>query len=256
MTWSAAQYSRFETERNRPVVDLLSHVLDREIRRAVDLGCGPGNSTEILRDRFPNAAITGIDTSPDMIIAARRRLPEIVFEIADIVTWRASEPPNLILANAALQWVPDHERLFPALLANLARGGQLAVQTPDNLNEASHRLMRKVAKEDPWAAKLAGATEDWSNRHQARWYWQLLRSACTSLDIWQTTYFHVLAGGPAAIVEWFKGSALRPFLASLDAAERDVFLGRYLAEITTAYPAQPDGSVLLPFPRLFLVATI
>lgn len=256
MSWSAAQYSRFEAERNRPVIDLLSRVPGGDVRRAVDLGCGPGNSTEMLRDRFPDATITGIDSSPEMIAAARQRLPQIAFETGDIAAWRPSARPNLILANAALQWVPDHERLYPRLLASLAPNGILAVQTPDNLDEPSHRLMRKIAEDGPWASKLAGAFADWSNRHDARWYWTLLRGACVSLDIWRTTYFHTLTGGPAAIVEWFKGSALRPVLAPLDPDEREAFLARYLAEISAAYPSQLDGSVLLPFPRLFVVASV
>ena len=158
-----------------------------------------------------------------------------------------------ILANAVIQWIPDHEALLPALIARLAPGGALAVQTPDNLDEPSHRLMREVAAAGPWAKKLAEAAEARAVRQGADWYFRLLRRHAQRVEIWRTTYFHPLAGAPS-IVEWVKGTGLRPFLDPLDAGEREAYLARYGAAITEAYPAEPDGTVLLPFPRLFFVA--
>ena len=149
MTWSAAQYVKFEQERTRPVRDLVAADSARAPRSAADIGCGPGNSTEVLRERYPEARIVGVDSSPDMIEAARKRLPGIAFEVADIREWRPKEPFDVILANAVLQWIPDHETLLPALIGALAPGGALAVQMPDNLDEPSHRLMREVAAEGP-----------------------------------------------------------------------------------------------------------
>jgi trans-aconitate 2-methyltransferase len=255
MTWSAKQYVTFENERTRPVRDLLAAVPATAARSVVDIGCGPANSTELLAARFPDAAVTGLDSSANMIEAARERLPRISFELADIETWNNPGPFDVILANAVLQWVPNHATLLPKLLAKLAPGGSLAIQMPDNLDEPAHRLMRETAADGPWAGKLAQAALARTSRHDAEWYYREVRPACTTLDVWRTTYFHPLAGGAAAVVEWFKGSGLRPFLDPLDEAERASFIGLYQAEVAKAYPAQPDGTVLLPFPRLFIVAT-
>ncbi|HEY4252116.1 MAG TPA: trans-aconitate 2-methyltransferase [Roseomonas sp.] len=254
MTWSATQYTKFERERNRPIHDLLAQVTQTAVAKAADIGCGPGNSTELLRARFPDAAITGMDSSENMITAARKRLPDIRFEAADIATWPGDGGPyDVILANAVLQWVPDHAALMPSLLARLAPGGSLAVQMPDNLDEPAHRMMRQVAADGSWAGKLDGASRD--SRLGADWYYRTLHGQGAAVDIWRTTYHHVLPGGAGAIVEWFKGSALRPYLDRLDAAEGADFLARYEAAIAPFYPVMPDGTVLLPFPRLFFVAT-
>ena len=253
MSWSAAQYVKFEEERTRPVRDLVRRIPNSGVARAADIGCGPGNSTEVLRERYPEARIVGLDSSPDMIAAARKRLPDVAFEVADIASW-AGTGFDVILANAVIQWIPGHETLLPALVDRLAASGSLAVQTPDNLDEPSHRLMREVAAEGSWAEKLAGAAGARAERKGADWYFRLLREHAPRVDIWRTTYFHPLAGAPA-IVEWVKGTGLRPFLDPLDAPEREAYLARYETAIAEAYPAEPDGTVLLPFPRLFFVAT-
>jgi trans-aconitate 2-methyltransferase len=255
MTWSATQYTKFEAERNRPILDLLARIPSVSVRRAADLGCGPGNSTVLLQRRFPEATIIGIDSSADMLAAARTRLPQAEFALADITDWPERGPFDLILANASLQWVPDHAAVFPQLVAKLAPGGVLAVQMPDNLDEPAHRLMRDVAASGPWADKLADAAGARAERRGAEWYFRCLRDAGAQADVWRTTYYHPLAGGAGAVVEWFKGTGLRPFIDPLDEAERARFLERYEAGLATSYPALPDGTVLLPFPRLFIVAT-
>lgn len=262
MSWSAKQYVAFEEERTRPARDLLaavSAVSAVNVGFAVNVGCGPGNSTELVAARFPKARITGIDSSMDMVEAARLRLPALRFEVAEIRTWARDpgenyDPPDLIFANAILQWVPGHAELFPALVARVSAGGCLAVQMPDNLDEPAHTLMREIAQEGPWRQKLAGADRSRVRIEPADWYYRLLRSSCSRVDVWRTTYHHPLAGA-GAIVEWFKGSGLRPFLAPLDTAERAAYLDRYTRAIETAYPAPADGTVLLPFPRLFVVAS-
>jgi trans-aconitate 2-methyltransferase len=255
MRWSAAQYSRFEAERNRPIHDLLAQITVREAHSAADLGCGPGNSTELLRSRFPDALIVGVDSDPEMIAAARRRLPGTEFVQADIAGWPHPGPFDVILANASLQWVPDHKTLFPRLLAKLSPGGSLAVQMPDNLDEPAHQLMREIAADGPWAPKLLTAAAARAERKSAGWYYALLKDSAETVDVWQTTYTHALTGGADAVVEWFKGTGLRPFLAPLDDAERTAFLDRYRVSIGRAYPPLRDGTVLLPFPRLFILAT-
>ncbi len=253
MTWSAAQYLKFEHERTRPVLDLVQRIPLTQVETAADIGCGPGNSTEVLRERYPQAHIVGLDSSPDMIQAARKRLPSVAFEVADIREWRAKEPLDVILANAVLQWIPDHETLLPALIGKLKPGGVLAAQLPDNLDEPSHRLMAAVASDGPWASKLRNASFARTERHLPDWYFRLLRAHAPHIDIWRTTYFHSLAGA-RAIVEWLKGTGLRPYLDPLEESERQAFLARYEGKIAEAYPAEPDGTVLLPFPRLFVVA--
>jgi len=253
MTWSAKQYSIFEQQRTRPVVDLVAAIPTPNVQTAVDLGCGPGNSTEVLADRYPHARVTGLDSSENMLIDARQRLPGLSFELADIAAWNPAQPLDVILANASLQWVADHAVLYPRLVSKLTPGGSLAVQTPDNLQEPAHRLAREVAADGPWASKIA--TVKHPDRHDASFYYSLLKGHCSSVDVWRTTYFHPLEGGPAAVVEWFKGSALRPYLEPLDETEKRAFLERYLVAISEAYPALEDGTVLLPFPRLFVVAT-
>lgn len=252
MTWSAKQYSTFEDERTRPVRDLVAAIPRGEASRAVDLGCGPGNSTEVLAERFPSAIVTGLDSSQDMIAAARQRLPHLAFDVADIAGWHAPSPQDIILANASLQWLPDHQQLYPKLVSQLAQGGCLAVQTPDNLTEPAHRLAREIAAQGPWAGKIGHVRHN--ERHEPSWYYALLKPLCARVDVWRTTYFHPLKDHQA-IVEWFKGSALRPYLAPLTPEEQHEFLAAYHREITVAYPALENATVLLPFPRLFIVAT-
>ncbi|MGO4294039.1 trans-aconitate 2-methyltransferase [Chitinophaga sp. RAB17] len=253
-SWSAKQYTKFENERNRPIVDLLAHIPTTEVKTAVDIGCGPGNSTELLHLHFPAAIVSGMDSSEDMIAAARKRMPDLRFEVADISTWRGNGHYDVILANAALQWVPDHKTLFPSLIHQLNPGGSLAVQMPDNFEEPAQQLMRSVAAEGPWAAKLVNASKRVA-REGAGWYYENLRNQVKTLDIWRTIYYHPLAGGAAAIVEWFKGTGLRPFLDPLNEEESAAFLARYTTEISKAYPVYDNGTVLLPFPRLFIIAT-
>ncbi|MEN5047208.1 trans-aconitate 2-methyltransferase [Pseudomonas koreensis] len=255
MSWSARQYVAFEDERTRPARDLLAAIPTVQARSVVDIGCGPGNSTELLVQRFEQAQVRGLDSSPDMVNAARKRLPQLQFEVAEIDSWGDQGPFDVIFANAVLQWVPDHATLLSALAAKLSDGGSLAIQMPDNLNEPSHRLMREVAANGPWAAKLAGAAGQRTDMASASEYFSMLRPHCSRVDVWRTTYHHQLSGGAAGIVEWFKGSGLIPFLNPLTEEERAQYLQQYLAAVAEAYPALPDRSVLLPFPRLFIVAT-
>lgn len=254
MNWSAQQYSRFEAERTRPVRDLVSAIPNTpaQVHTAIDLGCGPGNSTEVLIARFPQAHTTGLDNDADMIANARQRLPGTTFTQADIASWHATQSVDVILANASLQWLPQHEQLYPQLVAQLSAGGSLAIQTPDNLQEPAHVLAREAASTGPWARHAVQTPHP--PRHDIRWYYALLKPLCSHIDVWRTTYMHPLPGHEA-VVEWFKSTALRPYLAPLNEIERSQYLSTYLEAIRKAYPMQEDGTVLLPFPRLFIVAT-
>ncbi|MET7245686.1 trans-aconitate 2-methyltransferase [Methylobacterium sp. EM32] len=251
--WDAGQYLKFADERTRPAADLLGRVPLSAPARVVDLGCGPGNSTALLAARFPTATITGLDSSPAMLEEARRTLPGVTFVEADLAAWEPETAPDLIFANAVLQWLPDHARLLPRLAGFLAPGGCLAVQMPDNLDEPSHRVMREVAQEPPFRNALAGAagarTALGSFQDYDAW---LSRAGCT-VDLWRTAYVHPLQGH-RGIVEWVRSTGLRPFLAPLSTEQRAEYLARYEAALRRAYPAQGDGRVLLPFPRLFIVA--
>ncbi|HSI41137.1 MAG TPA: trans-aconitate 2-methyltransferase [Xanthobacteraceae bacterium] len=249
--WNPAQYLKFEDERTRPPRDLLAQVPLARAGRVVDIGCGPGNSTELLAERWPQAQVTGIDSSPAMVAQASARLPSAQFAVADIATWEPPADTDLLFGNAIFQWVPNHLAVLERLLSGLAPGGVLAVQMPDNVDQPSHRLMRETAAAGPWAEKLAGAARDQLPEIGA--YYDRLGPHARRLDIWHSIYNHPLAG-PGAIVEWFRSTGLRPFLAPLNEAERAGFLADYTARIAKAYPPRFDGKVLLRFPRLFVVA--
>ncbi|MDE2284093.1 MAG: trans-aconitate 2-methyltransferase [Hyphomicrobiales bacterium] len=251
--WSARQYLKFEDERTRPPRDLLAQVPLPHPRRVVDLGCGPGNSTELLIARYPQAEVLGLDSSPDMLRKARERLPRCIFVQADIAAWLPPSGTDLLFANAALQWIPDHPQMMRRLLEALPGGGVLAVQMPDNTREPSHVLQREVAAEGPWADNPGLQAAPRADLPPPEVYYELLRPLCTRLDIWHTVYDHVLTS-PQAIVEWFKGSALQPYLAPLNAEEREQFLAAYTRKIAAAYRPLADGKVMLKFPRLFIVA--
>jgi trans-aconitate 2-methyltransferase len=251
--WNAELYRQFEAERTRPAADLLAQVPLAHPRHVVDLGCGPGNSTELLVRRFPQAVVTGVDNSADMLASARQRLPGCRFEQADIAAWSPDVPPDLLFANAALQWVGGHEKLLPRLLGLLAQGGVLAVQMPDNRDEPSHASMRTVAAEAPWSAFIGGAAASRVKILGPATYYDLLAPLCASLDLWRTAYQHPMASA-GAIVAWVRSTGLRPFLDPLPTEHRESFLARYEALIEAAYPPRADGKRLLAFPRLFIVA--
>jgi trans-aconitate 2-methyltransferase len=255
MEWTATQYVTFEEERTRPVRDLIARIPNMDAQLCADLGCGPGNSTQVLSERFADARIIGVDSSAAMVDAARARLPAADFVVADIAAWDAPDGFDVILANASLHWVGDHRALFPRLAAKLAPGGSLAVQLPDNLAEPAQTIMRDLAWDGPWAATLAGLDDGRTHIESAAWYYGVLRAHCAHVEVWRTTYYHRLSDGLDGVVDWFKGTGLLPFLAPLTAPDRDAFLQRYRAALARAYPVQADGSVLLAMPRLFLVAT-
>jgi trans-aconitate 2-methyltransferase len=250
--WSPETYLKFEDERTRPARDLVNAVPLANPSFVVDIGCGPGNSTELLVEYFPAARHLGIDTSPAMLETARARLPNVEFRLADAADFRPDTPADLIFANAVFQWVPGHLDLFVRLVGGLKAGGVLAVQMPDNLTEPTHALMRKVAGAGRWAAKLTAAAR--APLPPVRAYYEALKPHCRRLDIWHTIYNHPLDDA-AAVVDWVRSTGLKPFLDPLDEAEKADFLAAYTAEIATAYPPLSSGGVLLRFPRLFIVAT-
>ncbi|MDM0104725.1 trans-aconitate 2-methyltransferase [Variovorax sp. J22R24] len=253
LDWNPALYRRYEDERTRPAAELLARVPLTGAAQVVDLGCGPGNSTELLVQRFAGAAVVGIDNSEAMLASARERLPQARFEFGDIATWQPGLPPDLIYANAALQWVPDHETLIPRLFAALAPGGVLAIQMPDNREEPTHRIMREVAAEAPWAQAIGNADKLRTKLLSIDGYYDLLAADAAKVDVWRTAYQHPMASA-AAIVEWVSGTGLKPFVDRLTPELRGSYLAEYERRIATAYPPRSDGRLLLAFPRMFIVA--
>ncbi len=251
--WNANAYRRFEAERSRPAADLLARVPESARRRIVDLGCGPGNSTQLLAERYPKSEIFGLDSSTDMLEAARARLPRLTFVQGDVADWRGG-PTDLIFANAVLHWVPDHIGVMRRLAGELAPHGCLAAQMPDNEDQPTHALMREIAGEPRFRDKLGRAAGAREAIGSFAAYDAALAPLCDEIDIWRTVYVHRLEG-PDAIVAWVESAGLRPFLAPLAADERAAFLARYRAAIAGAYPPRAGGGVLLPFPRLFVVAS-
>lgn len=249
--WSPATYLKFEDERTRPARDLLAQVPLATPAQVVDMGCGPGNSTELLVARWPSAQVVGLDNSPNMLAEAQRRVPGARFATADAATWVPEPGTDLVFANAIYQWVPAHIEVFPRILAALPEGGVLAVQMPDNMAEPSHVLMREVAASGPWAERLAGAAR--LPLPPVKTYYDRLKPFARRVEIWHTAYNHMLEN-PAAIVEWVRGTGLRPFIDPLAPDDRAAFLSAYLERIAAAYPPTVEGKVILRFPRLFIVA--
>ncbi|HYP84789.1 trans-aconitate 2-methyltransferase [Variovorax sp.] len=257
--WNPALYTRYEDERTRPAHELLARVPLRSARLAIDLGCGPGNSTQLLVERFPGADVIGTDNSQAMLDAARERLPahshpRVRFELSDIAAWQPPVAPDLIYANAALQWVPDHERLLPRLLDTLVPGGVLAIQMPDNRAEPTHQLMRDVAAEPEFAAAIGDYTRLRTELLDLTGYYDLLAPRAAHIDVWRTAYQHPMASA-RAIVDWVRATGLRPFVDPLTPELRERFLAEYERRVDAAYPARADGRRLLAFPRLFIIAT-
>ncbi|THD44913.1 MAG: trans-aconitate 2-methyltransferase [Bradyrhizobium sp.] len=251
--WNPALYLKFEQERTRAARDLLAGVPALAARRVVDLGCGPGNSAALLAERFPEAELTGVDFSEPMLAEARRRAPSARFVNQDIANWSPDAPADLVFANAALHFLPAHHELLPRLFATLGVGGCLAVQMPITLHEASHTAMRLVAADGPWATRLAPIVRAQPVVAEFETYYEWLSEAGAAVEVWTTTYVHAL-DGVDGVVDWFAGSGLRPFLDPLDEAEREAFLARYREAIAQSYAPRHDGKILLPYPRLFIVA--
>ncbi|WP_194761701.1 trans-aconitate 2-methyltransferase [Pantoea ananatis] len=252
--WDPALYRKFEAERTRPAHELLARIEVEDVRFVTDLGCGPGNSTELLYDAWPQAQVIGLDSSAAMLAQARERLPQCQFIQADIGNWTTDIPQQVIYANASLQWLGDHPTLLPRLVSQLAPAGALAVQMPDNLEEPSHQLMREVAASGPWRDKISAQAAERKKLPSTEHYYDVLTKAGCAVDTWRTTYYHVMDDAQA-IIHWLKATGLRPFLAPLDVSEQEQFLAAYHQCLITGYPARQDGKVLLAFPRFFMVAT-
>lgn len=260
--WSANQYLKFGNERTRPVRELVSQIPLSKATRIVDVGCGPGNSTAVLAARFPDAHISGMDSSQDMLAKARSAMPGVEFIHGDLRTYEPDPGADLIFANAVFHWLRTEDRIptIIRLLKTQKPGGVLAFQVPDNYEEPTHRAMRETALLDgPWfrhfQALPAGQRPDFDPVETPADYYNALIPFCDKVDIWHTFYQHPL-DSPGEIVEWVKGSGLQPFLNALpDVEVRERYLEAYERRIDELHPRLADGKVLLRYPRLFVVAT-
>jgi trans-aconitate 2-methyltransferase len=252
VSWDPAQYLRFAGERMRPAVDLLARVPAAAPASVVDLGCGAGNLVPLFLARWPDAKLTGVDSSPEMLARARTAYPQAQFFQGDIGQWRPARPVEALFSNAALHWLDGHERLLPALLEAVAPGGWLAVQMPRNFNAPSHTAIVETIEQGPWRARL----EPGLRREPVAapdFYWRLLEARSAELQVWETEYLQVLEG-ENPVAEYTKGTWLKQFLDRLQGAERAAFEADYRARVLAGYPPEADGRTLFPFRRLFLVA--
>lgn len=253
--WSASQYTKFEDERTLPARDLLARIPLQSVKHIVDLGCGPGNSTSVLATRYPDAHLVGIDSSPDMIQKAKAALPGAEFSVMDLNSYTptTSPPTDIFFSNAVLHWLGNDERIkiIKALMETQSSGGVFAFQVPYNLTEPSHVLMREVAENGPWSEMLKDVSRDtFQTPHEI---YDHLKPLSSKVDIFKTEYYHSLENHEA-IVEWVKGTGLRPYVDPLQPQDEKAFLTEYLKRLEIAYPKSFDGRVLLRYPRLFVVA--
>jgi trans-aconitate 2-methyltransferase len=254
MKWDPAKYVQFGDYRDRPFFDLTGRVhADRPVQ-VVDLGCGPGNLTATLAERWPGADVVGLDSSAEMLskaAAVAARTPSLRFELADIADWEPSAEAEVVVSNAALQWVPGHQDLMRKWLAALRPGSWFAMQVPGNFNAASHTLMRELAGSSRWEPKLRGVLRGGESVGEPAEYLRILLDAGFTADAWETIYQQVLPG-PDPVLEWVRGTALRPVLAVLSPDEGTEFEAEYAAALREAYPPTPHGTVF-PFRRIFAV---
>jgi trans-aconitate 2-methyltransferase len=248
--WDPAQYSRFAGERDRPFFDLTSRIDAVAPRHVVDIGCGQGRLTATLAARWPDAIVEGFDSSPEMIADAAG-LPGVTLSVADAADWRPSADVDVIVSNAALQWVPGHQQLMARWASALPSGGWVAVQVPGNFDSPSHVLMRRLAADERWAAKLQGVVHHADAVGTLESYAVVLLDAGLDADVWETTYIHVLHGDDP-VLEWIRGTGLRPILAALSPSDASEYSRQLAAELRQAYPPGPHGT-LFPFRRVFAV---
>ncbi|MBN2566368.1 MAG: methyltransferase domain-containing protein [Candidatus Eisenbacteria bacterium] len=251
--WDPRSYLKFEGYRTRPSVDLVSNIRVAEPRTVIDLGCGPGNSTQVLRSRWPRARVVGLDSSAEMIAAARDNHPDQEWVVGDIAQSSGDSRFDVVFSNAALQWLDDHPQLVERLFSQVASGGALAIQVPAAMYSSLRGLIHEVADDAAWSDRMekARAAITIEGPHV---YYDVLAPLARSVDMWETVYYHVLES-PAAIIEWISSTGLRPFLDALSSDdERERFTAMLLERVTDAYPPRSDGSVLFPFRRIFVVA--
>jgi trans-aconitate 2-methyltransferase len=257
--WDPKQYRQFGDERSRPFYELVNRVGASDPLNVVDVGCGPGELTADLCGRWPSANVLGVDSSAEMIAAAEQVLAaaastvgsRLRFEHMDARDWKPAKPVDVIVSNAMLQWIPDHESLLVKWVDYVSDGGWIALQVPANYDEPTHRLIRELARTDRWSGQLSEVALTRQSANPAD-YLDLLADAGCAVDAWETTYLHVLTGEDP-VLRWISGTGLRPVITALAPADREEFLTQYGALLRDAYPQASYGTPF-PFRRVFVVA--
>ncbi len=252
MVWNPQQYLKFSGHRLRPAVDLLMRIPDVGVKTVADLGAGAGNVTRLIKERWPDAAVVGVEGSAEMVAAGRKAAPEVEWLQQDLAAWRPAGRYDVIYSNAALHWLPDHETLFPSLIEKVEPGGILAVQMPRNFEAPSHVLIGETALNGPWRSRVEHLVTPPPVREPG-FYHRLLAPQSSNIDIWQTEYLQVLEGDNP-VKEWTKGTWLTRYMDVLEDAEKAAFEAAYGERVAKAYPRNAQGQTLFPFRRLFIVA--
>jgi trans-aconitate 2-methyltransferase len=252
MAWDPKLYLGYADHRTRPAGELLARVPAERPKRVIDLGCGPGNSTALLAQRWPDADLEGLDSSPEMLAEAAKSGVKARWVQADLASWSADAPYDVIFSNATLQWVPAHDTLLPRLMTSLAKGGVFTFQVPCNFEQPSHTILGDLAQLPRWNARLSGV-RDWHTVLPLDAYYAILEPHAASIDIWETEYLQVLDGDDA-VYRWTSATGARPFINALEGAEREAFVAEYKKRLNDAYPRRASGKTLFPFQRRFVVA--
>ena len=254
MRWDPDVYNRYADERGRPFVELLARIRVDSATAVADLGCGPGNLTALLASRWPEATVIGVDSSVEMIAAAGSLATDrLRFVVGDLATWEPDGEVDVVIANAALHWVPGHVDLLARFASWLRPGGALAFQVPDNFGEPSHLLLHELRDSSRWRDRVGEGADRSAGVERPERYLRAFVAAGLDADVWQTEYLHVLPGEDA-VLNWVRGTALRPVLSVLDTDEQEEFVGSYAEALRAAYPRHEFGTVF-PFRRTFAVGS-
>ncbi len=251
--WNPEQYLKYKSERTQPSIDLVSRIKIENPKNIIDIGCGPGNSTQILHQRWPSAEIVGLDHSEEMIKKAREDYPEQKWLAADVSSFKSNIFYDIVFSNAVLHWIPHHEILVPNLFKLVRNRGAMAVQVPANHESPLHKALLSVSSGEKWHRYTKGC-EKMLHHHPAEYYYQLLTPIASKIELWETTYYHILPSHQG-LIEWGKGTAMKPYLDRLpDDSKKNRFEKEVLAGCKKAYKRQKDGSIVFRFNRLFFIA--
>ncbi len=249
--WNPTQYLRFGNERLRPAIELIDRINVESPKTIYDLGCGTGSITAILQEKWPDANVTGVDSSPNMLDKASQDHPKITWQQSDLNTWKPDTKPDLIYSNAAFQWTPNHEVLLPRLLETIVQDGIFAIQLPKNWREPSHASICKIAREPQWNERLEPYIME-NPVSEPLDYYDLLSPYSKSIDMWETTYMQVLTGD-YPVLEWTKGTVLPPLFSQLSNQEQRLFIDKYKSELASNYVKRNNGNTIFPFTRMFMI---
>ena len=252
--WNSTQYMKFQKERTQPAMDLAARIDFDVPKQILDIGCGPGNSSAVVKSRFPKSEVLGVDYSDDMLERAGKDYPDISFRQLDISKddWELEQKYDIVFSSACFQWVPNHKIILTKCMDILKPGGKLAVHIPINFKEPIHKIIYEVASRNRWSKMFPNPREFYALEIEE--YYDILAEISADFDIWTTTYYHRMRSHNE-IIEWYKGTGLTPYLSILNDKEKNEFIEEILYEVKRNYQCRKNGEVILRFPRLFFIAT-